>query len=78
MLHLRYPRYTPEGSRFDFCRVNVQDVVKGIKKFNTRKATQYTDLPVKILKEKSDIFGNHICGFSMIAYQRRILVNFKS
>ena len=67
MLHLRYPRYTPEGSRFDFCRVNVQDVVKGMKKFSTGKSTQYTDLPVKILKEKSDIFGNHICGFSMIA-----------
>ena len=55
-----------KGSRFDFCRVSVQDVVKEIKKLSTRKATQYTDLPVKILKENSDIFGNCICDFSMI------------
>ena len=52
-----------KGSRFDFCRVCVQDVVKEIKKLSTRKATQYTDLPVKILKENSDIFGNYICDF---------------
>ena len=51
------------SSRFDFCRVCVQDVVKEIKKLSTRKATQYTDLPVKILKENSDIFGNYICDF---------------
>ena len=52
-----------KGSRFDFSRVSVQDVVKEIKKLSTRKATQYTDLPVKILKENSDIFGNYICDF---------------
>ena len=52
-----------KSSRFDFCRVCVQDVVKEIKKLSTRKATQYTDLPVKILKENSDIFGNYICDF---------------
>ena len=52
-----------KGSRFDFCRVSVQDVVKEIKKLNTRKATQYTNLPVKILKENSDIFGNYIFDF---------------
>ena len=51
-----------KGSRFDFCRVSVQDV-KEIKKLSTRKATQYTDLPIKILKENSDIFGNCICDF---------------
>ena len=52
-----------KGSRFDFCRVSVHDVVKEIKKLSTRKAAQYTDLPVKILKENSDIFGNYICDF---------------
>ena len=52
-----------KGLRFDFCRVSVQDVLKAIKKLSTRKATQYTDLPVKILKENSDIFGNYICDF---------------
>ena len=55
-----------KGSRFDSCRVGDQDVIKEIKKLSTRKATQYTDLPIKILKENSDIFGNYICDFSMI------------
>ena len=52
-----------KGSRFDFCRVCAQDVVKEMKKLSTQKVTQYTDLPVKILKENSDIFGNYICDF---------------
>ena len=51
------------GSKFDFCRVCVQDVVKEIKKLSTRKATQYTIVSVKILKENSDIFGNYFCDF---------------
>ena len=34
-----------------------------MKKLSTQKVTQYTDLPVKILKENSDIFGNYICDF---------------
>ena len=38
------------------------DVVDQIKKLSTQKA-QYADLPVKILKENSDIFGNYICSF---------------
>ena len=36
------------GSRFDFCRVSVHDVEKEIRRLSTRKATQYSDLPVKI------------------------------
>ena len=51
------------GSRFDFCRVNVQDVEKEIRRLSTRKATQYSDHPVRILKENSDIFGKYICDF---------------
>ena len=42
-------------------RVNVEDVEKEIRRLSTRKATQYSDLPVKILKENSDIFGKYIC-----------------
>ena len=38
--------------KFDFCRVSFQDVVKEIKKLSTRKATQSTDMLVKILKKK--------------------------
>ena len=40
-----------KNSRFDFCRVSVENVVTEIKKLSTQKATQSTDLPVKILKE---------------------------
>ena len=49
-----------KGTRFGLCRVSVQDVVKEIKKLSTRKATQSADIPVKILKENADIFGNYI------------------
>ena len=52
-----------DGSRFDFYRVHAQDVVKEIKKLSLGKAIQKLDLPVKILKENSDIFGNYICDF---------------
>ena len=52
-----------KSSRFDFYRVSVQDVVKEIKKLSTRKTTQFTDLPLKILTENSDIFRNYICDF---------------
>ena len=50
-------------SRFDFSRVSIQDVVEEVKKRSTRKATQYPDLPVKIIKENSNIFGNCTCNF---------------
>ena len=43
--------------------MSVQDVVKEIKKLSTQKATQSTDIPVKILKENSDIFRSYICDF---------------
>ena len=43
--------------------MSVQDVVKEIKKLSTRKATQSTDIPVKILKENADVFGSYICDF---------------
>ena len=37
-------------STFNFCRASVEDAVKEIKE-SIRKATQSTDLPVKILKD---------------------------
>ena len=41
----------------------VADVKKEIRKLDPRKATQNTDIPVRILKQNSDIFGNYICDF---------------
>ena len=44
-----------KGTRFDFCRKSVKDVVKEIKKLSPRKATQSAEIPVKIVKENADI-----------------------
>ena len=52
-----------KGTKFDFCIVSDQDVVKDINKLSTWKATQSTDIAVKILKENTDIFGSYICDF---------------
>ena len=48
---------------FSFSSVPVADVKKEIRKPDPRKATQNTDISVKILKQNSDIFGNYICDF---------------
>ena len=45
-------------SLFSFSNVSVADVKKEIRKLDPRKATQNTDIPVRILKQNSDIFGN--------------------
>ena len=48
---------------FSFSNVSVAHVKKEIRKLDPRKATQNTDLPIRILKQNSDIFGNYICDF---------------
>ena len=50
-------------SMFSFSNVSVADVKKEIRKLDHRKATQNTDIPVRILKQNADIFGNYICDF---------------
>ena len=52
-----------DTSLFSFSNVSVADVKKEIRKLDPRKATQNTDIPVKILKQNADIFGNYICDF---------------
>ena len=51
------------GPGFYFCGVSVNDVFKDIKILKARKATQTTDIAVKILKENADIFSAYICFF---------------
>ena len=46
-------------SKFSFSNVSVAD----LRKLVPRKATQNTNIPVRILKQNSDIFGNYICDF---------------
>ena len=43
--------------------MSFEDVAKEIRKLNTRKAAQSTDVPVKILKLNNDVFGAYICDF---------------
>ena len=50
-------------SLLSFSNVSAADVKKAIKKLDPRKATQNTDIPVRILKQNSDILGNYICDF---------------
>ena len=51
------------SSLFTFSNASAADVKKEIRKLDPRKATQNTDIPVRILKQNSDIFGNYICDF---------------
>ena len=48
---------------FSFSNVSAADAKKEIRKLDLRKATQNTDIPVRILRQNSDIFGNYICDF---------------
>ena len=57
---------------------NIEEYVEEIMKLSSWKAAQYTDLPAKILKENSDIFGNYICDFFNDCVDKRFSVNFKN
>ena len=48
---------------FNFSKVSVDDVLKEINKLGNRKAIRNTEIPVKILKQNTDIFGSYICHF---------------
>ena len=53
--------FSPQS--FSFSKVSVVDILKKINKLGNRKVIQSTDIPVKILKQNADIFGNWICYF---------------
>ena len=42
---------------FSFSQVERDKIVKEINNLKTNKATQNTDIPTKLIKENSDIFG---------------------
>ena len=50
-------------SMFSFSNVSVPDVKNEIRKLDRRKTTQNTNIPVRILKQSSNIFDNYICDF---------------
>ena len=51
-----------DRERFIFCRILVEDV-KEIKKLSFKKAAQTYEIPAKILKQNTSIFGDYICMF---------------
>ena len=51
------------GTGFCFCGVSINYDFEEIKRLEARKATQITDILVKILKENADIFSAYICDF---------------
>ena len=50
-------------SMFSFSNVSIADIKKEIRKLDPIKATQNTDIPVRIFKQNSDILSNYICDF---------------
>ena len=48
------------SSHFTFPKVSEEDILKEISNLKVNKATQGTDIPTKIIKENSDIFGEFI------------------
>ena len=56
-------KHARNGPGFYFCEVSVNDAFKEIKRLRARKATQITDIPVKVLKENADIMSVYICDF---------------
>ena len=47
-----------KNNSFSFQKVSYEDVLKEIQNFDASKACQDTDVPTKIIKGNSDIFGN--------------------
>ena len=50
------------GLFFHFSQVERHEIMKEINNLKTNKATQSTDIPTKLIKENSDIFGDFIFG----------------
>ena len=48
---------------FSFSNVSVADVKREIRKLDPRKAAEYINISVRVLKQNSDIFSNYICDF---------------
>ena len=53
-------KYCNSKSHFSFKNVQKEEILKELNNLNINKATQNTDIPTKIMKENSDIFGDFI------------------
>ena len=48
---------------FCFKEVSIEETQKEILNLNNKKTSQNSDIPTKIIKENSDIFGKVLCSF---------------
>ena len=48
---------------FCFKEVSIEETQKEVLNLNNKKASQNSDIPTKIIKENSDIFGRALCSF---------------
>ena len=53
-------KFCNSKSHFSFKNVQKEEILKELNNLNINKATQNTDIPTKIIKENSDIFGDFI------------------
>ena len=64
------------GLSFSFSQVERHEIMKKINNLKTNKATQSTDIPTKLIKENSDIFGDFIFGHYNNCVSSSIFPNF--
>ena len=65
-------------SSFCFSQVDTNTVLKEIKRLSAKKAVQDIDIPVKVLKENTEFFAEHICRqFSEAIYSSKFPATFK-
>ena len=57
---LAIKKFCNSKSHFLFKNVQKEEILKELNNLNINKATQNTDIPTKIIKENSDIFGDFI------------------
>ena len=50
-----------EKEALRFSEVNIEDIKKDILELDKNKASQHSDIPIKIIKENVDIFANFLC-----------------
>ena len=55
-----FKKFCNSKSHFSFKNVQKEEILKELNNLNINKATPNTDIPTKILKENSDIFGDFI------------------
>ena len=53
-------KFCNSKSHFSFKNVQKEEILKELNNMNINKATRNTDIPTKIIKENSDIFGDFI------------------